>query len=274
MRPTFSAAERGAAHLCGHRGNKMHAPENTLSALRSVRAAGGSSAEIDIVLSSDGQIVVLHDLTVDRTTDGSGVAADMTLAELQALDAGSWMAPDFAGERLPTLAEAIAVAHEQDLVLEAEIKEKRDLPGMIAALQDALALPEDRERVMLISFDHASLLAAKKAIPGVKTGGILHERLGDPVNAAQAAELDELCIDWNVFHPDDARALHDSGIVIRCHAYSPARIAEAEQCGLNWRAELIAAMREGLIDTLSGDDVNWLADLVREAGVPAGHLPR
>lgn len=272
MSPTFSLGERDAPHLCGHRGNSLFAPENTIAALVANREAGGSSAEIDVVLSADGQIVLLHDLSVDRTTDGSGIAADMTLAELKALDAGSWFSPDFAGERLPTLTEALEAARRLDLVFEVEIKEKRNLPGMIAALDAALADEEDRARVMLISFDHAWLREAKEALPWVKTGGIVHERYGDPVAVAKSARLDELCIDYNVFDPEDARALHAAGITIRCHAYAPARIEEAEQAGLQWRAGLVAGLQEGLIDTLSGDDVGWLAELAREAGLAAGHM--
>lgn len=257
MPPSFSVAARGAPHLCGHRGNRLHAPENTLAALRSVREAGGSSAEIDVVLSADAVPVLLHDLTVDRTTNGRGVAAEMTAAALQSLDAGAWFAPRFADERIPTLAEAIALAEEIDLVLEVEIKEKRALAGMLTALS-ALS-PAAWERVMLISFDHAWLREAKASLGAIRTGGIVHERFADPVAVAQAANLDQLCIDLSVFHPGDARALHQAGRTIRCHAYTPARIAAAEAEGLGWRALLADALEAGLIDTLSGDDVGWLA---------------
>ena len=264
--PSFSRAETGSTHICGHRGNMLHAPENTLSALRSVRENGGSSAEIDVVLSADGELVVLHDLLVDRTSNGTGAAADMTLSELKALDAGGWFAPDFAGERMPTLAEAIALAHEIDLVLEAEIKEKRNLPGTLEALGSTLATPEDRARVMLISFDHAFLKEAKKVLGPVQTGGIAHERYGDPMAVVEAADLDQLCIDFGVFAPEDATRLHDAGKTIRCHAYKPQRFETAAREGLAWREELKSALSMGLIDTLSGDDVAWLVTLAKEAG--------
>ncbi len=157
------------------------------------------------------------------------------------------------------------MAREIDLCLEIEIKEKRDVDGYIAALAKVLANPEDRERVMMISFDHVSLAAAKAAIPGLKTGGIVHERYADPVAVARSANLDQLCIDLDVFDPIDAAALHAAGISIRCHAFRPEAFDHAERAGLDWRGLLTRSLKEGLIDTLSGDDVAWLRAFVDEA---------
>lgn len=265
MPESFSLAENGIVLICGHRGDSLFAPENTIPAIEAVAAVGGHSAEIDAILTVDSQIILMHDLAVDRTTDGTGIVADMTLAELQALDAGGWFSADFKGTRVPTLAEALATARRLDMVLEVEVKEKRRLPEMLKALETALADPEDRKRVMLISFDHCWLGEAKAFLPEVRTGGIVHERLGDPVQAARAASLDQLCIDYSVFDPRQARALHDAGMTIRCHAYAPRRIAESEAAGLPWRDELKQALSDGLVDTLSGDDVAWLVELADEA---------
>jgi glycerophosphoryl diester phosphodiesterase len=259
------ARETGRIHVCGHRGHSIAAPENTAAALRANHAAGGTTAEIDTVLTADGQIVVIHDLTVDRTTDGTGVVADMTLEQVRALDAGAWFGPAFAGERVPTLAEAIGLARSLGLGLEVEVKEKRDLPRYARALAAVLEDPADRDAVMMISFDHAHLRDLKRAIPGLKTGGICHARYGDPVGLARAADLDELCIDLSPFHPDDARALHDAGIAIRCHAYRPEVMAAADRAGLGWTDGLRGWLADGLIDTLSGDDVAWCAAMVAGA---------
>ena len=263
---SFKASDNGFVHVCGHRGHMLAAPENTASAIRATREHGGTTAEIDTVLTADAAIIVLHDLTLDRITDRTGVVGQQTLAEIERCDAGSWFDAAFAGERIPTLDQALSLARELDMGFEVEIKEKLRLGPYIDALATALADPEDRARTMMISFDHASLAAVKRAIPGLRTGGIVHERYGDPVGVAKAAELDQLCIDLDVFHPDDARLLHDNGISIRCHAYSPQRIERAEQIGLDYRRRLIAWLREGLIDTLSGDDVGWVRALVDEAG--------
>ncbi|MDR3475664.1 MAG: glycerophosphodiester phosphodiesterase family protein [Devosia sp.] len=266
MTLSFSAKENGFIHICGHRGHSLGAPENTIAAFRAARELGATSCEIDTVLSKDGQIVVLHDLMVDRTSNGAGAAKDLTVAEITALDAGSWFGEQFAGERIPTLAQALAAARELDIVYEIEIKEKLDLAGYIEALKETLADPADLERVMMISFDHANLRDVKAAIPGIKTGGIAHERYGDPLAVVRSANLDELCVDLDVFDTRDAERLHEAGITIRCHAYQPRSIEKAAAAGLDWVNALGDAMRAGLIDTLSGDDVGWLRQ-IRDAAI-------
>ena len=262
----FLAADIGKIRLCGHRGQNVSAPENTFAAFRTAHELGATSLEIDTVLTADKEIVVLHDLLLDRTTNGQGAVREMTATDVAALDAGAWFDPRFAGERVPTLRETISLAHEFDLVLEVEIKEKVDLPSYYQALQAVLADPADRERVMMISFDHASLKAVKTLIPGLRTGGIVHEHFPDPVAVAQLSDLDELCIDLDVFDPEDARELHAAGIAIRCHAYKPKVWDLARRAGLGWDASLAEWLREGLIDTLSGDDVAWLRTFADGAG--------
>ncbi len=262
---SFFAKDAGRIHVCGHRGHCIAAPENTLAAFRIAHERGATSCEIDTVLTRDGEIAVIHDLLVDRTTNGTGAVGDMSLAEVQALDAGIGFSARFAGERIPSLREAVDLAHELDMGLEIEIKEKRDLPRYYEALRRTLNRPGDLDRVMMISFDHVSLKDAKALIPGLKTGAIIHERLGDPVAVARSANLDEMCIDLSVYFIEDARALHDAGMSIRCHAYKPEIIAQAERAGLAWTEFLLGALKAGLIDTLSGDDVDWLRSMVDRA---------
>lgn len=93
--------------VVGHRGNSSVAPENTMPAFVSTTRAGAEYFEIDISLSRDGVPVVMHDNTVDRTTDGTGAISDLTLEQLRALDAGSWFSPAFAGTKVPTLEEVL-----------------------------------------------------------------------------------------------------------------------------------------------------------------------
>ncbi|MGI9244837.1 MAG: glycerophosphodiester phosphodiesterase [Verrucomicrobiales bacterium] len=92
----------------GHRGSSGCAPENTLVAIGQAFTDGAAGTEIDTRITSDGVVVAFHDATVDRTTDGVGDIVGMTLAEVKALDAGSWFDPSFAGERVPTLEEVLA----------------------------------------------------------------------------------------------------------------------------------------------------------------------
>ena len=89
-----------------HRGFSSQYPENTLLSFQKAIDLGVGLLELDLQLTRDGHLIVLHDKTVDRTTDGSGQAVDLTLDEIKRLDAGGWLAPEFAGQRIPTFMEA------------------------------------------------------------------------------------------------------------------------------------------------------------------------
>ena len=98
--------------ICAHRGASKSHPENTLAALREAIRLGTQMIEFDVALTKDGQLVLMHDDTIDRTTNGKGPVSDRTLAELKQLDAGSWKNAEFKGERVPTLDEALAIMPE------------------------------------------------------------------------------------------------------------------------------------------------------------------
>jgi len=100
---SFSAFAEAAVEVVVHRGDNANAPENTLAAAKRCVALGADYVEIDVRRSKDGVHYILHDPTVDRTTDGSGPIAEMTSEEVDALDAGSWFSEDFAGEVVPRL---------------------------------------------------------------------------------------------------------------------------------------------------------------------------
>ena len=102
--------------VIAHRGFSGVAPENTLAAFRKAIDVGADMFELDVLLSQDEHVVVIHDDTLERTTNGTGKVIDHTLAELQALDAGSWFSPEFAGEPIPTLEDALRLAKGEILV--------------------------------------------------------------------------------------------------------------------------------------------------------------
>lgn len=113
---TLPLAARGADPLpVGHRGLARHAPENTLAAFGACLELR-LGVEIDVRRSKDGTLVCVHDDTVNRTTDGKGKVADLTLAQLRKLDAGKWFHPDFAYERVPTLSRALALVKDRGKV--------------------------------------------------------------------------------------------------------------------------------------------------------------
>jgi glycerophosphoryl diester phosphodiesterase len=139
-----------------HRGASARAPENTLDSFRLAVEAGAGGLELDVHMSRDGEIVVIHDATVDRTTDGSGTVAGMTLGELRGLDAGYRFSPDGGqtfpyrgrGVRIPTLAEVYA--EFPAAYVNIEIKEAQ--PGVEKAVMDVLRGAE--ERTLVVSNRH------------------------------------------------------------------------------------------------------------------------
>ncbi len=253
--------DNGFVHVCGHRGHSIAAPENTLAAFRAAQEHGATNCEIDIVLTQDGDIAVLHDIAVDRTTNGRGLVSRHTMAEIAQLDAGSWFGEAFAGERVPSLSEVLRFA-KGTLGLVIEIKERFAIDRLIDRLGALLEETDTLDDVIIISFDHPSLLTVKRRIPGIRTEGIIHARHVDMPAIAHNAKLDSLSIELPRFHPDDAHALHDAGIAIRCHLPAPSVIEHYEALGVGITDQVGGWLRAGLIDNLSGDDVAWLRKLV------------
>jgi glycerophosphoryl diester phosphodiesterase len=152
-----------------HRGASVAAPPNTLAAFEKAVALGADGIELDVRLCSDGVPVVIHDATVDATTDGSGPVAIMTLAQLKELDAGAPFDPTFAGERIPTLMEVLETVGEQ-LLLNIELKSGTPLnDGLEQAVFDVIERCALDERVLLSSFNPLALRRIQKTAPHLAT---------------------------------------------------------------------------------------------------------
>ena len=177
------AAAGPTVDVIAHRGSSGAAPENTLAAIRLAIAHKSDVVENDIQRTRDGELVIMHDTTLTRTTDVEQVfpdrapwnVRDFTLAEIKRLDAGAWFAPEFAGQRVPTLAEWVnAVGQRAGMLLEPKSpelypgietdldKELRSLPAFNRALE--------ADRVVVQSFDHGWLRAYKNLAPDVPVG--------------------------------------------------------------------------------------------------------
>jgi glycerophosphoryl diester phosphodiesterase len=154
----------------GHRGAPKIAPENTLASFQKARELGADGIELDVMLSADGEVVVMHDANVERTTDGHGRIPELTLADVKALDAGHKFGPPFAGERVPTLREVAAWA-QRDMLLNIELKNlsvRADgLEEKVVAIIREYGL---QGRVILSSFNPFALMRAKKIAPDLPTG--------------------------------------------------------------------------------------------------------
>ncbi len=239
-RPSIPPITKIRRPLCiAHRGASARAPENTLAAIAQAITLGVDAIEIDIHLSADGVPVVIHDDTVDRTTDGRGAVGSMTLPELRRLDAGSWFGPRFRGERIPTLEEVFDLARGR-CGLDIEIKgtetagPRRGASGRRRARADdapARAVARALQRspfddfLVVSSFSRQVLLASRPLLPGRRLGFLVsrsvrglrhlhlqiglfalhpHARLASPRRVESAHRLGLAVIFWTV---NDARLM-------------------------------------------------------------------
>jgi glycerophosphoryl diester phosphodiesterase len=145
------------SEIWAHRGARREAPENTLPAFELAVSQDADGIELDAQLSADGVVVVMHDESVDRTTDGNGPVVGHTLAQLQRLDASAGMA-GFIGVQVPTLAETLDLLAPTRLKLNIELKNsEEDYPGLEEQVLAAVATHDLADRVVLSTFNHYSL---------------------------------------------------------------------------------------------------------------------
>ncbi len=152
-------------NVVGHRGASDEAPENTMAAFVRARELGAGAIEFDVHRTADGELVVLHDYLLDRTTDGTGVIFEQTWADVSRLDAGSWFAEEFRGERVPRLAEVLEL---EDLDFELEIKGHGPpmLDEVLAAVDNAGVI----DRVKFTGWNVHLLAELKRRRPEATTG--------------------------------------------------------------------------------------------------------
>jgi glycerophosphoryl diester phosphodiesterase len=193
----IEAANTGKVLIVGHRGALGLAPENTMASFAIGLETGCDLVETDIHLSRDGELILMHDPEVSRTTDGKGRIKDMTLAEIRRLDAGGWFGERFRGERVPVLADLLEWAKARIPVV-IEIKgDPRPSKGIEAALLKELRRHDMVEDVMVIGFHHDSLKRIKEMEPAITTGLTYSCRLADTVGAARAAGASSIRPHWS-----------------------------------------------------------------------------
>jgi glycerophosphoryl diester phosphodiesterase len=162
----FTASAAPRARFISHRGESMNAPENTVAAFRAAVEKGADGFECDIYLTKDNEIVCLHDKTAKRTAGMDVKPCDATLAELRALDAGAWKGPQFKGERIPTLAETLALARD-NFEIYVEVKCGTEIMPRLAEVMAAepKATPE---RVVFICFNTNVVSAVRERFPAYR----------------------------------------------------------------------------------------------------------
>ena len=152
-----------------HRGARLKAPENTIASFAQAVKDGGDAVELDVQLSKDGELVIMHDATVDRTTNGTGRVDALDLSDLKELDAGSWFSQEFQGEMVPTLQESLDWARGKTGV---DIEVKYDVASSIEPRQLAQTIQQSAmtDSVAVTSFDRAFIEKLEAQHPDLETG--------------------------------------------------------------------------------------------------------
>lgn len=163
-----------------HRGASGYAPENTLSAIHLAQEMGADGVEIDVHLTADDHVVLLHDDTLDRTSTGLGAVQEKELTAVQKLDAGSWFSASFAGETIATLQQALTCGQDR-LYFNIEIKWSPTVARLAAAVADILhrLLPSG---LAVTSFDASALMEMKRLAPEIPLGLIFEGQTVDPAS--------------------------------------------------------------------------------------------
>ncbi|WP_433163163.1 glycerophosphodiester phosphodiesterase [Kribbella sp. CA-247076] len=187
--------------ITGHRGALGTEPENTLRSFRRAVADGCDEIELDLRVTADDVLVVMHDATVDRTTSGTGAVASLSYDELRSLDAGL-------GEFVPTWAETVVAI---DVRIQAEVKAARAVPLLVESLQ---ADPSLAARTMVTSSDASVLLAVRRAMPSATTGLIFGRTpaIADVLSLTRAAEAGTALCGIAGLDPDGVKELQAAGL--------------------------------------------------------------
>lgn len=231
-----------------HRGYCAKYPENTLLAFRKAIEAGCDGIELDVQLSRDGELIILHDETLERTTDGTGFAADRTLAELKQLCAGR----DENGRpcRIPTLREYFELAAETGIQTNIELKTGvNPYPGIekkVLAMVDEFS---QREKVIISSFNHYSILRMKALAPELCCGLLTESWIVD--FADYAKKLGAECVHpvYYYLQPEYVAELHQAGLRINTWT-------------VNDPADMQALLERG-VDAFIGNDPALIGETIR-----------
>ena len=215
----ISAALNSTFLIIGHRGFRAKYPENTLSGFKAAILSGVSMIELDVQLSSDGHLVVIHDDDVDRTTNGKGPVTSHTLAELKKLDAGTWFDARFKNEPIPTLEEVLDIVGDKSLInIEIKVKpnQRVEVLGNIEKITLALIRRKNIEKQVLVSSFNKKILESIRQTNPTVALGVLTE-------FGEETDIITLCkslnaVSWHPYYlalePEKVALMHQHGIKV------------------------------------------------------------
>ncbi len=229
--------------VIGHRGAAALAPENTLAAFRRAAVAGARWVEFDVRCTADGVPVVFHDATLGRTTDGRGRLDRTPLAALRRLDAGAWFGPEYAGEPVPTLEEALGLLAALGLGANIEVKADGDADAAATAQASVAAArrvwPADAPAPLLSSYSPAALAAAAAAAPAWPRGLVRRRLSRDDLAAVQELGCRSLHLDHRRLNGVQVGAVRAAGLVPVAWT-----VNDADRAGRLWRWGVAAVITD------------------------------
>lgn len=181
--------------IFAHRGASGNFPENTIAAFKQAARLPVFGVEFDVHMTADGELVVIHDESINRTSNGTGYVKDLLLRELLKYDFGSWFSPDFQGETIPTLADVLDVFKSTEQKLNIELKSDIfPYEGMVEKVLDEIADRQLESRVIISSFNHSAIQAVKRLTPQIETAALFMEVLVHPLDYLHKIPADALHI--------------------------------------------------------------------------------
>lgn len=198
--------------LIAHRGAPTVAPEHTIPAYEAAVRAGADVLELDVHLSRDDQLVVIHDGRLERTTNGHGAVRDHTLRELKRLDAGRWFGRAYRGQRLQMLGEVLERFRDR-VAFAVELKGGSDFyPGIEERLVSLLQVYGVADRALVASFDHHALVTCRGLDPDLALGALVGGRVLAPGALAPRGVLTAVCLPAELTTARDVAACREAGL--------------------------------------------------------------
>ena len=216
------------SRIIGHRGNASLAPENTLASIRKAHEVGAQWVEIDVVLLGDGNLVIHHDQSLRRCTNGKGRLLNSNLTDLRKLDAGSWFSPEFAGEPVPTLIEALTLIQELELGLNLEIKMHRHtVKALVEPVLSTLRQHwKENEKLIISSFSHEALRQCYVDAPEYRLGHLFEKLPRNWLTQARDVNAVTIHVDCKRLREARAREITSNGYELYCYTVNNQKMAE------------------------------------------------
>ncbi len=240
----------GRPLLCAHRGARVHAPENTMAGFDLAAGQGADLIELDVRLTSDGALAIIHDSTVDRTTNGSGRVADLTWDELQALDAGIRFSEAFAGQRVPSLQEVLDWARGR-VYLAVEVKVPAPVPPeVLTRIAEVIRDAGMADQVTMHHIPQPDITAVRQVDPAIQVicdwGATIRDDLAETIRRTSAIGGAAVIWDWPGVTADLVAQAHAAGLAVYA-------------AGCPTTAEAVGDARTKGIDILEADNIEEMA---------------